>query len=111
MITTMGDGNEDEYVRYTLKDLKDMDELTDITQAWRTGDIEDCNKKVADFKKDYPEFYNSFLVDRNNNWMPMIEALFEDEIIEYILVGNLHLHGEDGLLKLLKDKGYTIEQL
>ena len=62
-------------------------------------------------KKEYPEIYKKVLVDRNNNWIPLIDAYFDTESVEFVLVGALHLHGPDGILNLLKESGYSISQL
>jgi uncharacterized protein YbaP (TraB family) len=61
--------------------------------------------------KEFPELYQSLLVQRNNNWMPKIDQYLSDKQVEFIIVGSLHLHGAEGLLKKLKDKGYLLEQL
>ena len=40
--------------------------------------------------------------------MPKIEALLADEQDYLVVVGTLHFVGDDGLLKLLKDKGFDL---
>jgi len=44
-------------------------------------------------------------------WLPQIKAFFETEDTEFMLVGNLHLHGKDGILKQLSDDGYVVTQI
>ena len=51
------------------------------------------------------------LVDRNKNWLPKLEAPFTRKGHALVIVGAAHLVGPDGLLAMLKAKGYTIEQL
>ena len=55
--------------------------------------------------------YQRLLVDRNRNWLPKIEALFARKGRAFVVVGAAHLVGPDGLLAMLKAKGYTIEQM
>jgi uncharacterized protein YbaP (TraB family) len=55
--------------------------------------------------------YQRLLVDRNKTWLPKIEALFARTGRAFVVVGAAHLVGPDGLLALLKAKGYAIEQL
>jgi uncharacterized protein YbaP (TraB family) len=55
--------------------------------------------------------YQRLLVERNKNWMPKIEALFTRRGRALVVVGAAHLVGPDGLLAMLKAKGYTVEQL
>jgi uncharacterized protein YbaP (TraB family) len=49
------------------------------------------------------------VTDRNNKWMQKIEAMFATPEKEMVLVGSLHLVGDDGLLKQLRKKGYKIK--
>jgi uncharacterized protein YbaP (TraB family) len=62
-------------------------------------------------EKDFPVMTDRFVEDRNNVWLSKIEAMFETEAVEFVLVGALHLVGEEGLLERLKSKGYTVENL
>ena len=55
--------------------------------------------------------YQRLLVDRNKDWLPKIEALFSRKGRAFVVVGAAHLVGPDGLLAMLKAKGYAIEQL
>jgi hypothetical protein len=55
--------------------------------------------------------YQRLLVERNRNWMPKIEVLFARPGRALVVVGAAHLVGPDGLLAMLKAKGYTVEQL
>jgi len=112
MIVNMGKGNENSMVMHSLKDLENIEnDFTEMLSDWKHGTSEIMNKQIADMKTDYPGMYKSMLVDRNAAWMPKIEQYLEDDNIEYILVGTLHLHGPDGLLKQLENKGYTLTQL
>ena len=80
--------------------------------AWRDADSEKLIELgLAPLKKDFPEIYDTLIVNRNNAWMPEIIAMMNTEDIEFILVGALHLVGEDGLLTLLSKQGYTIRML
>ena len=50
-------------------------------------------------------------MDRNRNWIPEIERLMGTDEIELVLFGALHLVGEDGVLAMLENRGYRIDQL
>mgnify|MGYP003384454551 CR=1 FL=1 len=111
-ISTMGEGNESNLILQTLADIKDLPkELDAMSSAWRSGDdkalFESGIKPMLD---DYPNIYKSLLVERNNNWMEKIEKLIAQPEEKFILVGALHLIGQDGLLQQLKDRGYSIKQ-
>lgn len=52
--------------------------------------------------------YETLLVERNHKWMPVIEQATDsaDDIV--IVFGAAHLPGEDGILQLLENDGWTI---
>ncbi|NQY08848.1 MAG: TraB/GumN family protein [Flavobacteriales bacterium] len=112
VLSNMGSGNIDEFVLQSLKDYNTMEKyLLEMIATWRDGTAKIMLKQIEEMKSDYPATYKSILLDRNNAWMPKIEGFLDNERVEFILVGALHLHGEEGVLKQLEDKGYTIEQL
>ena len=55
--------------------------------------------------------YDRLLIERNRTWLPKIEALFARPRPAFVVVGAAHLVGPDGLLQMLKAKGYKVEQL
>jgi len=55
----------------------------------------------------FPNFVENFLNKRNKNWIPVIENQIEHERT-FIAVGAGHLPGENGVLNLLKMRGYTL---
>jgi uncharacterized protein YbaP (TraB family) len=110
-ILTMGDGQEDELIAYTLRDIKKLPKLMQsIKDAWRQGDTRKL-KKVAltPIKNDFPDIYDELIVKRNNAWIPKIEAMLKTKDVELVLVGALHLVGDDGVLAQLADRGYKIQ--
>ena len=111
-ITSMADGNENEFVNYSLQGLENMsDEMSELIDNWKNGTSDKMLTEIENMKIEYPETYQSLLVQRNNNWMPKILSYLENGTKAFVLVGNLHLYGDVGLLTLLKKQGYQIEQL
>ena len=112
-IATMGEGNEDAFVRYAIEDLESIKEFYKlIVSAWRKGDDKKMYQKiVAEMKNKMPKVYQTLLLDRNQKWLPVIEAYFKTPQKEFVLVGAAHLVGPDGLLQTLKQKGYKVTKL
>jgi uncharacterized protein YbaP (TraB family) len=54
-----------------------------------------------------PEFNANFLVKRNQNWIPQISKMVQEKPI-FIAVGAGHLPGDQGVLNLLQEAGYTV---
>lgn len=111
-LTSMADGNENEFVNYSLKGLEDMKgEMTALIDNWKNGTSDKMLEELKNMQAEYPDTYKSLLVERNNNWMPQIFSYLENGTRAFVLVGSLHLYGEAGLLNLLKKQGCQIEQL
>lgn len=103
----------DEFIKYTNDDMKQLNvesEFDKLISDWRTGKAT-AEKDLKEMKQKYPTVYKAMFSDRNYKWMPKIEKYFEDDKTRFVLVGAAHLWGEDGLLNLLKKKGYKIGQL
>jgi uncharacterized protein YbaP (TraB family) len=113
MLSGLNKQNGNDVINYTLAEIKNMPKtMNDLRKSWRNGDIESmANLELNDFKKDYPEVYQSLLVERNNLWMPQIEHMLNDTNVEFIMVGAMHLAGEDSILAKLKANGYQITNL
>lgn len=111
-LTNLGIGNENELVLQSITDLKKSEkDFPELVSAWRNGNDAIMTKNAEAMKKDYPSMYKSLLVDRNKNWMPVIESYLATPETEFILVGSMHLYTPDGVVKMLRDKGYNVEQL
>jgi uncharacterized protein YbaP (TraB family) len=112
LIVSMGKGYEDDFVLHSLEDLEKVkEELFNLIKSWKEGNSEENIKDLEEMEREYPELYKELLIKRNNSWLPQIESFFETEEIEFVLVGNLHLHGKDGILVYLENEGYTVEQM
>jgi uncharacterized protein YbaP (TraB family) len=95
-----------------LADGAEMREMMDgMIDAWRTGDIDYLEDNLLADMQDYPELNQTIVVDRNVNWTDTIEDLLDDEIDYLIVVGALHLVGDDGVPNLLRLRGHAVTQL
>lgn len=112
LITSIGEGNESAFVLYSLQDLDNVSALyNELIQAWKVGDLKATERLFIDDMKKFPEVYGQLLKGRNENWLPQIEKMLKDKPTEYVLVGFGHMAGEDGVIELLKAKGYNVSQL
>jgi uncharacterized protein YbaP (TraB family) len=103
---------QDRLLTETLKELETTKaSFTEMANAWKTGDVNAMERLVLTDLRSEPEMYQRLLVERNKTWLPKIEALFSDAKPAFIVVGAAHLVGSDGLLQMLKARGYTVEQL
>src|SRR5690606_3635469 len=89
--------------------LEGNDELEQLHAAWRAGDADGLwNGLAAEMRQRFPDLYRHINVERNDAWLPMLEqrlqAPGEDDTL--VVVGALHLLGEDGLVHKLRERGY-----
>ncbi|MBL4581924.1 MAG: TraB/GumN family protein [Gammaproteobacteria bacterium] len=112
-IAAMGEGNESEFILLSLEELAEIgDVIESMIGAWRSGDTEGLSELfVEDMKIEAPALYDSLLLQRNLRWIPQIDSMLQDADTEFVLVGAAHIVGENGLLDLLSQKGYEINQL
>lgn len=111
-LANMATGHESRFILQTLADVKELEqELDKLSQAWRSGNVQALYRTgIATMIEDYPQVYQTLMVERNRNWLPRIETLIQQPEKKLILVGALHLVGPDGLLEQLKSKGYQVNQ-
>lgn len=112
-VVSMGDGNEDEFVTYAIRDMETLKEkYGSLVDAWRRGDTKKLEEiMVAELKARWPELYKKLITDRNRNWLSTIDGYRKTPQTEFVLVGAGHLVGPDGIIAALKKKGYTVEKL
>jgi uncharacterized protein YbaP (TraB family) len=87
----------------------ELREVREIAAAWRAGDTAAIERLLLKGMKDSPAYYQSLVVDRNRRWIPRIESCFSTGSC-FVVVGAAHMVGSDGLIAMLKQKGYRITQ-
>ena len=98
-------------VKTTLKEIDTMEkELTDLLKAWQTGDSAKLEKLLNEAKQDAPVIYKRLVTDRNRQWLPKLEELARGKDNAIVIVGAGHLVGTNGIVELLKRKGYRLTQ-
>jgi uncharacterized protein YbaP (TraB family) len=107
----MPESLQEQMLRSTLSELEvQRNSVAAMIGAWRSGDAAALEKMALSSFEGYRGAYASLIVERNNNWVPQIEACMAKPQPCFVVVGAAHLVGPDGLLTLLKKKGYQIEQ-
>jgi len=113
-ISRLDDMTMEQQEHLLSESLKDLDaekaNMARLVESWRAGDVPGVERIVLSELKQEPLLYQRLLVERNRNWMPKIEALFARPRHAIVVVGAAHLVGPDGLIAMLRAKGYTVEQ-
>jgi uncharacterized protein YbaP (TraB family) len=113
LITSMGAGDESNYIIFSIRDLKRTGEvINDLITSWKKADEEKMKELLQkELKEKFPGLYKAFIVDRNMNWLVGIENYLKTPETEYVLVGMGHLIGKDGVIEQLQKRGYKVEKL
>ena len=100
-----------EFLLVSLDEASDMEQEADqLISAWTRGDTTALARTlVHDFDK-FPELYRSLIVDRNRKWADQIGALLDDDANYLIVVGALHLVGQDSVIELLRAHGHPAQR-
>lgn len=97
-----------QYFYQYLKLYHDVSSLTQkMVQAYNKEDLEALQHIIEDPNWMTPEVYDLMLTQRNVKWIEKLPIQIA-ESKSLIAVGAAHLIGEVGLIKLLRDKGYTV---
>ncbi len=103
---------QDSMLRQTLNELDLLDKSVEqVVQSWNSGDARGLEQLLLAGMKEYPEVYEKIVVDRNRRWLPDLIKMLEQGEKALVVVGAAHLVGKNGLIELLKQRGYTVEQL
>lgn len=100
----------DELVK-TAKDnmVKDKTEIQKMLSVYKSEDIEAMLNMMDESENKISSDFNAILlVERNKNWIAVIEKTSKEKPTFYG-VGAAHLAGENGVIKLLRKKGYKVE--
>jgi uncharacterized protein YbaP (TraB family) len=82
-----------------------------LMNAWRNGDADVPWRTIRDGFRDFPSLGERIIDDRNRNWIPKIEGYLHSGQTYFVVAGAAHMGGPNGLLALLRARGYKIEQL
>lgn len=82
-----------------------------ILKAWRRGEADTLAAAVHDGFREFPSFGERLLDLRNRRWIPKIESYLESGHTYFVVVGAGHMGGPNGVVRLLRARGYQVEQL
>ena len=80
--------------------------------AWKRGDDRTIHTLTRGDYGESPARYRRIIADRNRAWLPKIEGFLRaGGRPRMVVAGAAHMAGEDGLVALLRARGYQVEQL
>jgi hypothetical protein len=98
----------------SLADMKDLrQEAIDLTNAWIAGDAAAIDQQFQKKQKQHPEgeaFTEKLVYDRNGPLIEKLQGYLKGRHTVFAIIGCAHLVGDKGIVKILQDAGYTVEQ-
>lgn len=96
----------------TLEDSASMaTSIDELIRAWRYGDTGFLESGLLDSLAENEELSDALVTSRNRRWVSKIDDLLDEREDYLIIVGALHLVGDEGVPSLLAEKGVKIHQL
>lgn len=105
------DAQRDMLLSTLVDSAKLGDAMDEVIDAWRHGDIAALEEGMLSDLEKHEELNKALVTDRNARWVEQIEELLDDDEDYLIVVGALHLVGENGVPKQLDRVGYSVQQL
>jgi len=94
------------YLRtYTDTEMQKITKV--IMEAYLKEDLQTIDNLMSDFSSTNPEGYRQLLPVRNQLWVTRMPAIMQTKST-FFGVGCGHLLGKEGLVNLLRQKGYTV---
>lgn|GEM_PF-821500 len=99
---------------YASQGIDVSDSSTDyLLKIWAEGDLESMDEIANGMKVSNLEYYEGMLTKRNVGMTDKIEQYLSEGTYNtyFVIAGALHFAGEDSVLEMLEQRGYTIERL
>ena len=111
LLGNMDPDDQTAFLGQTLKDLEIAGEMADdMMTYWQKGQADKLYALLYKSFEGYSEIEDRLLLQRNKDWLDKIETLLEEPENVFIVVGAGHLVGPEGVVALLKQKGYKVKQ-
>jgi uncharacterized protein len=106
---------QEQMLKETFDDIeKGRSFLVDTLKAWQTGDAQKIDKLLnEEFRtasKTDEHMYKVLITDRNAAMVDKLDRLFDQGGKYFVVLGAAHFVGSDGIVELLKARGYHIQQ-
>lgn len=106
---------QDKFLFYTLYETsKSKKEVEQMVNAWSDGDALGMEKILYENIQKFPGLryiYKKLIDDRNEKMVDKIISFLKRDKKFFVVVGAGHLVGKNGIIQLLKNKGFKLNQI
>ncbi len=100
------------FLDLSAEEGEDLDKETgEILSAWKSGNERTLERLLRSEYDAFPSLYQRLVTDRNRRWIPSLVELLNGAQNDLVIVGALHLVGRQGVVALLRERGYKVRAL
>lgn len=115
LLSGFDDDLQEKSLLATFEDMAEMKtDINKLIDAYKKGDAKELETIFNKTVTKHPEFkpvMKKLLDDRNVGMAEKIEGFLKTKDVHFVIVGAAHLVGEKGVVKMLEDKKYKVEQI
>ncbi|MFN4079884.1 MAG: TraB/GumN family protein [Saprospiraceae bacterium] len=91
-------------------DANNADELSKMFEMYARQDINAMQKSISSDDEGLMKYERLLLTQRNQNWIPVMERMMREKTT-FFAVGAGHLAGPQGVIALLRGRGYRVDAI
>ena len=115
LLSGFTDSDQELLLLYTLKNLNVVSrEIGRIVKSWTAGDERGVESVLTESVREEPRLapmIKKLIDDRNIGMVSKIEGYLKTGQTYFVVVGAGHVVGNKGIVNMLKEKGYLVQQL
>jgi len=115
LLVNLSDSEQESLLVSTLLEMDMFEsELEKLIQMWKVGDVRGLELMLERSISSDPRarsFYEKVIFERNRKMVSKIDEFLKTGQNCFVVVGAAHLVGNQGIIQLLKEKGYSLQQM
>ncbi len=112
VISGLPEAQQERSLRNAVENVgQSVEELAQLQTLWLEGDAQKLEAYLAAAMHDEPEYEKRVFADRNPHMAERAEQCLKSRDRCFIVVGAGHMVGKDGVVHLLRERGYKVERV
>jgi uncharacterized protein YbaP (TraB family) len=112
LLSTLPDVQQERNLLSAVKNAgQSVQHFQKLQTLWMDGDAEKLNAYLASSMRDDPGYEKRVFADRNPRMADRAEQCLKSSDHCFVVVGAGHMVGKDGVVRLLQNRGYKVEQV
>ena len=112
LVSSLPESQQERSLRSAVKNAdKGVEDFQQLQTLWQEGDAAKLDAFMSSSMRDDPEYEKRILADRNPRMADRAEQCLKSGDRCFVVVGAGHMVGRDGVVRLLQNRGYKVEQV